>query len=232
MSLKRLAAPGFWPVEKKTKKYVIKPMPGPHSKRKCMPLGLIIRDILKYARSGKEVDSILNNGYVRVDGKIRKKKNFSVGLMDVVTIGDECYRMIPTAKGLNIVKIDKTESRIKLLKILNKTCVRRGRMQLNLHDGKNIMIENGNYNTNDVIVFDFESRKINDVVKLEKGCRSIITGGRNMGSVVSVDDIIVTRSAMPNQVVVDMNGKKFVLPQHYVFPVGKDKPLINIGEAA
>ena len=64
--LKRHAAPKFWPIERKTKKYSVNPSPGPHSKEKCMPLGVILRDVMKAADNMKEAREILLNGFVKV----------------------------------------------------------------------------------------------------------------------------------------------------------------------
>src|SRR3989344_2156643 len=80
--LKRLASPKFWPIERKKKRYVVKPKPGPHSLEKSLPLGIIIRDVLHYAEN-KNVEKVIkydkgNLGIiiegknVGVIGKIRK----------------------------------------------------------------------------------------------------------------------------------------------------------------
>ncbi len=230
MSLKRLAAPAFWPVEKKTKKYVMDPKPGPHSKKGSMPLGLVIRDILKYAQSSKEADMILRGGHVKVNAKVRKERRFSVGLMDVISMGDDHYRVLPNKRGLSIFKIDKKEAGTRLAKIVNKTCVKGGKYQLNLHDGSNILIDKDSYFTEDIILLDVEQNKIKDVIKFEKGSKALVIGGRNMGSIVTISDIITTRSSMPNQIVVELGGKVFTLPHNYVFPVGRESPVISLGE--
>src|SRR3989338_2290008 len=107
--LKRFSAPRFWPIEKKTKKFVVAPKPGPHAKLRCIPMAVLIRDVLKYARSLNETKSILNKGSVKIDGHIRKDPSFPVGLMDIFTIGSEHYRILPGKKGLHISKIENKE---------------------------------------------------------------------------------------------------------------------------
>jgi small subunit ribosomal protein S4e len=149
--------------------------------------------------------------------------------MDVVTIGDESYRVLPGRKGLYLSKIGKDESNTKLLKISDKRVIKKGKFQLSMHDGRNIVAD-GTYRTNDTLVFDVAQKKIRDTIKLEKGCTSLITGGKNIGTVATVEEIIITQNSMPNQVVIDINGRKIMLPRDYVFAVGKDKPAIKIGE--
>ena len=230
MTLKRLAAPKFWRIEKKTKKFVVKPLPGPHSKDRCLPIGIILRDMLGYAYTMKEAKTILKNCIVKVDGKIKTQNNFPVGLMDVVSVGDEFYRVLPDSRGLTVKKIAKNESKTKLLRIENKICIKKNKIQLNLHDGKNIVVESNDHGTNDVLVFDIEGKTIKDVLRFEKGSKALITKGNNIGSVVIIKDNIITKSSMPNQAVVELDGRSFTLPVSYLFVVGRDKPVVDLGE--
>jgi len=230
MVMKRLMAPEFWPIERKTKKFVVEPLPGPYSKDSCLPLGVVLRDILHYARNMNEVKILLNQGAVKVNGIPRKEPGFGVGLMDVVGIGDEHYRMVPTKHGLRLRKIDKNESGIRLLRLQNKRVVKKGKVQLNFHDGRNILIEKNNYKTGDVFVFDFNESKIKNVISFEKGILAIVVRGNNIGSIGKIEDILVTKSPMENQVVIDLGMRKITLPKSYIFAVGKTEPVISLGE--
>ncbi|KAG0318692.1 40S ribosomal protein S4, partial [Podila horticola] len=57
--LKRLNAPKHWMLDKLTGTYAPRPTAGPHKLRECLPLVILIRNRLKYALNGKEVQSIL-----------------------------------------------------------------------------------------------------------------------------------------------------------------------------
>jgi hypothetical protein len=54
---------------------------------------MLLRDILKYATTGKEAKMIVKQGKVKVDGKTRFDERFPVGLMDVV------FSMARTSEG-------------------------------------------------------------------------------------------------------------------------------------
>ncbi|MDK2383271.1 MAG: 30S ribosomal protein S4e, partial [Candidatus Korarchaeota archaeon] len=41
--LKRLAAPGYWPIAKREKVWVVKPRPGPHPMDQGFPLLVVVR---------------------------------------------------------------------------------------------------------------------------------------------------------------------------------------------
>ena len=52
--IKRLMMPRSWPLPRKTTVWVQKPDPCGHSIEKCMPMGMIIRDILGVAHNRRE----------------------------------------------------------------------------------------------------------------------------------------------------------------------------------
>lgn len=226
MIMKRTTMPSFWPVERKTKKFVVGPMPGPHSKNKCISLGVVLRDVLKLAENMKEAKKILNSSLVKVDGVVRKDRRFPVGLMDVVAVGSEYYRILPGKKGLYLHRMSEDERRIKLSKVINKTCIS-GKYQLNLHDGKN-MIAGNDCRTGDVLVIDTDSNEIKQVLNFRKGSVALITGGSNAGSTGKIEEIIVARSSQPNQIVIKSQNERLIVPAGYVYVVGIDKPVISL----
>lgn len=228
--MKRTQAPRFWKVARKQKKFVITPRPGPHAKKKCIPVGVILRDILKYAKTIKEVNEILNKGIFKIDNKIIKQYQFPVGLMDIISIGEEHYRILPNEHGLYLQKIEKKDSKFKLLRIVNKTNIKGGKVQLNFHDGKNMLIDKNNYKTNDVVVLNMEKNVIEKVLGFKKGSAVIITDGNNIGNIGIINDIIIRKSPKPNEVVLKVGNRKIPLPPHCVFVVGEDKPFITFGE--
>lgn len=230
MRLKRYVAPAFWTIDRKHKKYTVSPRPGPHEKSRCIPLAIIIRDYLKYSANGRETKSILNQGLVRVDGRKITDHAFPVGLMDVINIKDEYYRIVPVKKGLTIKKTDASDANVKIFKIVNKTIIKGNKIQLNLHDGRNLITET-DCRTNDVIVYDVNSKKIINILKFKKGSVAIVIRGKNSGVRGTIKDLIKVSSIQPiNRVVLKTKDGEITVPQKYLFVVGEDKPVINIGE--
>ena len=138
--LKRISAPKTWSINRKQYTYTIKPSPGPHSAKYSLPLGIILRDVLKYTQTLREAKKLLNNKTVLVDGKRKKDHRLALGLFDVLSFPDlkENWRVIYDLKGRIILnKIKAEESKLKPCKIINKTRLSKN-IQLNLHDGKNI----------------------------------------------------------------------------------------------
>jgi len=126
--LKRKPAPKFWPIHRKEAPWVIKPSSGPHSLENCLPMTLILRDMLGLTETRKEAQTILHQGKVLVNGKVVQQEDFPVGLMDVISMPDagQYFRVIPSHKGLYLNPISKDEAKYKLCRIDDKTTVFNG----------------------------------------------------------------------------------------------------------
>jgi small subunit ribosomal protein S4e len=61
-----------------------RPSPGPHKLRECLPLTVFLRYRLKYALTGREVVSIVNQRLVKVDGKVRTDATYPAGFMGMI----------------------------------------------------------------------------------------------------------------------------------------------------
>src|SRR5437867_11299151 len=84
--LKREPSPGFWPIHRKEETWAPMTRPGSHPRERSLPLVVLIRDALRYARTAKEAIGIVHDSKVKVDGIVRKDHRFPAGLMDVVQI--------------------------------------------------------------------------------------------------------------------------------------------------
>ncbi|KAL1924140.1 40S ribosomal protein eS4 [Calcarisporiella thermophila] len=184
--LKRLAAPKHWMLDKLTGCYAPRPSPGPHKLRECLPLIIFLRNRLKYALNGKEVQSILMQRLVKVDGKVRTDSTYPAGFMDVITIEKtgEHFRLIYDVKGrFTVHRITSEEATYKLCRVKRVQLGAKGIPYIVTHDGRTIRYPDPLINVNDTIRLDLETGKISDFVHFEVGNVCMITGGRNMGRV-------------------------------------------------
>ena len=230
--LKRLAAPRTVRLHRKEKKWTIKQSPGPHPLEKSIPLGIIIRDYLKLCDSYREVKRVVSSGDILVDGSIRKNHKFPCGLMDVISIPklNKDYRILFDKNGkLTLVPISSKDAEWKLQRIENKTIIKGNKIQLNFHDGRNILVKKDEYKTGDVLKISLKDNKISDVFKYEKGTVSMIIGGSHIGEMANILDVQVVASSKPN--LAKMKGNtEFSTLTHYIFPIGKTKPIISFPE--
>lgn len=234
--LKRLLSPKFWKVKKKEYKWVVSPKPGPHPKFYSIPLQIILRDILNLAETAKEARNIVTKGEILVDGKVRKEYGYPVGLFDVVSIPriKKHYRMVPKLSlrkenEIGLIEIPEKESNKKICKIMNKTMVK-GKLQLNLSDGKNVLTAEKKYKTGDTLLLELPSLKILDHVPLAAGNIGIVSKGKNEGNLGKIKDIIPGSIKEIAKIVCEIDGRKQQILKDRFFVVGKDKPLITVGE--
>jgi len=99
--LKRLAAPKSWMLDKLGGVYSCRPSSGPHRLSECMPISIFLRNRLKYALTQKEVESIMKQRLIKIDGKTRTDTRYPTGFMDVIQIDKtgENFRLIYDVKG-------------------------------------------------------------------------------------------------------------------------------------
>jgi len=242
--LKRKPAPKFWPIHRKEFIWTVKPKPGPHPTSSCIPLALVIRDVLGFAKTLREAKTIISQEKIMVDGRVQKEELFPAGLMDVISIPDleKAYRVLPSEKGLLLHPIEKEEAEFKLCRIENKTVVDKGHIQLNLHDGRNALIrvkdpkkpEEDLYNPMDTLKMSVPDQEIIGHTKFAEGSLAIIVGGKNAGrhgKIVAVEERPDQKHR--NQVVTieDADGKRFQTTVSFVFVIGDTKPNISLPEA-
>jgi small subunit ribosomal protein S4e len=230
--MKRLNAPRTLKLHRKERKWTIKAYPGAHPLEKSIPLGLIIRDYLDLSDNLGETKNIISNGEILVDGLKRKNYKHPCGLMDVISIPKmkKDFRLLFDMQGkLTLVPIKTNEATWKLCRIENKTIVKGKQVQLNLHDGRNKIVKKDEYKTGDTLKISFKDQKIDDTFKFEKGTVSIIIGGSHIGEVANIEEVETIPSTKSN--LIKMKGKSdFSTLQEYVFPIGKNKPIIELPE--
>ncbi|MEM4258552.1 MAG: 30S ribosomal protein S4e [Candidatus Thermoplasmatota archaeon] len=230
--LKRLAASRTLKIPRKEKKWIIKAQPGPHALDQSVPLGIIARDYLKLCDTYKEAKRVVAHGELLVDGVPRKNHKFPVGLMDVVSIPKlkKDFRMMYDRNGkLCLVPIESIDAEWKLCLIKNKSIIKGKKIQIHLHDGRNLLVEKDEYKTGDVLKLNLKDNTVSDVFKFERGVVALITGGSHVGELANIKEIQIVPSSKPN--LAYMTGAtEFSTITDYVFPVGKTKPAISLPE--
>jgi len=222
---KRVAAPTSWPITRKTHHWVVGANAGPHSMETGIPLLVVVRDLLKIANNSKEAKRIINEGNIYVDGVARQDYKYIVGLFDIVSIPttNEYYRVLfDTQNRFKLYKEDANAR--KLCRINNKTVVKKGAVQLNLHDGTNILASN-DYKTFDSVLLG-ENRKIVKHIAYKPGNLAMVVGGEHSGEIGKIKQIRKVRGSGTNMVVLS-NEREFETIENYVFVIGETTPEIR-----
>ena len=227
--MKRLTMPRSWTLTRKTDIWVQKPNPGGHSDELCMPLGIILRDVLGLAHSKREAKRMVSTRQVLVDGRIETDVGRGVGIMDVLTVGDDHYRCLLDENGkLRYRSIPTKDSSFKLCRVMGKTTIRGGKTQVHLHDGRNIIVDEANkYNSGDTLVVSLPDQEVSGHHVFSKGVLAYLTGGSHIGSTAKVVSKDVKRSSKANEV----QFEDFGTVADYVFVIGSEKDLPLEAEA-
>lgn len=218
--LKRYSMPDMWPLPKKQKTWVARPIPGPHALKECMPLQVIIRDLLKYAQTAAEAKKIIKSGGILVDKKARKETGFPVGLMDVIEIPEskEVFVVLPEKNGLALKKADSPDR--KLCRIRSRKIVKKGLMQLILHDGRTMIFktkEGSEHKPGDSIVISLPDQKILKHYRLEKGAPAFIFAGKNRGEKGKIKEIKSRKTMLEvSSIILKTDSKEIETLKEYV----------------
>lgn len=241
--LKRKPAPRFWPIHRKEFQWIVRPSPGPHSLEKCLPLSLVLRDIIGVAETRKEAKIIVSQGKVYVDEKVRRKDSFPVGLMDVISMPDmnKFYRVMPSHKGLALTPISKEEASFKLLRVEDQTTAKNGTAQFAFHDGSNMRVKAENpknppsvsFATFDILKMSLPDKRMIARLKTKEGNFAIITGGKNIGKQGKIVEIEKTEAKKRRNALViveDESGNRYQTILDFVFSIGDIAPLVTLPE--
>ena len=226
--LKRYATPKTWDIKKKGIVFITRPKPGAHPMSISVPLSVVLKNMLKCAKTTNEVKKILHNNEVLVDGKRVKEHRVPVGLMDVVHLAltKQDFRIIFDEKGkLKAIGIDSKEGKLKISKITGKTPTKGGKLQINLADSRNIIVDKADYKVGDSLLIELPSQKIVDHFKLDKGAYVLLTAGKHASSrgvVEGTEKSSITYKS-------DYGSTRKTLKK-YALVIGKGKPAFKISE--
>ncbi len=230
--LKRRAAPKAWTVPRKGTKWIKRPAPGPHAQAESIPLLLVVRDLRHLAATGREARMLANSGALQIDRKVVHDLERGVGIMDTVSFGaplDEHFRLLKDRRGkLILVPIPSTEAGTKIARVRFKHAVRGGRVEVTLHDGRNLLVPASTpYKVGDSLKIQLPEQAVLAHLPLAAGQLAYVAGGSHVGEVARVDRIEILNSPQPNRV---HFKEGFSTVKEYVFVIGEAAPQITLPE--
>jgi small subunit ribosomal protein S4e len=195
-----------------------------------VPTAVFLRDTLKIVTSLREAKSAIYSGKVKIDGVVRKSLHHAIGLMDVVELENvpDIYRLVPSEKRLlTPIKINKSEKSKKLVRVVSKTTINKGKMQVGFHDGRSL-ISDTKLNVGDTCLIQIPDLKILEVIKIEAGCQCMVTRGVNAGQIGKIETVETGTFILPKRVVLVLGDRKIEIPADIVMAIGKEEPVIQL----
>lgn len=222
--LKRINAPKTWKIQRRGIKFITRNNPGGMSKDLTVSIANILKYHLKVAHSIKEVKHLIKSEEIIVNGKRLTDYRSPVCFTDIVSLPktNSNYRLIIDTDGiLKLIPIPKEDSTFKIVKIIGKNLVK-GKIQLNLMDGRNVMFEKHHYKVNDSLLITIPDHIVKEHLGFEKGMLVLLYKGKHIGKIGALQDV------KGDTVLIKTGEDVYETKKEYVLIVGKDKPAIKM----
>ncbi|MGV8142552.1 MAG: hypothetical protein ACP5NS_02855 [Candidatus Pacearchaeota archaeon] len=161
------------PLPRKGTKYVARAL---RNNSSAVPVVIALRDMLKIASTTKEVNFMIHNKMIKINGETVSNSHQPIDLFSIFH-ADKSYKLtvLPTGRFAFV----ETKDNSRPVRVIGKTAIKGKKIQYNLHDGTNI-ISKENMNVGDTLVLDFEN-KIKKHISLDKGKEALVVSGSNIG---------------------------------------------------
>jgi small subunit ribosomal protein S4e len=137
--------------------------------------------------------------------------------------------LVDTRGRMHLGSVDASEANWKLCRVERKTTVQGGRTQLNLHDGRNLILAKDAHKTGTTLKLAIPDQKVLSYFDLAQGCTALITGGKHVGELAHV--LVVQKTRNPRANVVTFK-EGFSTDIDKVFVVGKEAPEVKVPEVS
>jgi len=123
-----------------------------------------------------------------------------------------------------------------LCRINQKTTLKGGNIQLNLHDGRNIVIQVKDpqnpkediYKRMDVLKITVPEQEIEKVLRFKEGNLAVIMSGKNIGQVGKIINILKRFGPKASTVSIQHNSQHTETLYDYTFIIGEDNSEISL----
>ncbi|MEK6825207.1 MAG: KOW motif-containing protein [Nanoarchaeota archaeon] len=149
---------------------------------------LAIRDMLKLAKTAKEARRMVQEKLLKINGKTIMDVHESIKLFNIFE-ADKTYRLslLPTKKFTLEEVSAKDAKEHRLVKVTDKRLIQGGKIQLNLHDGSNVLTTE-KVKVNDSLYLDAEG-KVKKHISPEKGKTAMVIEGKHTGKQGTIESI-------------------------------------------
>lgn len=173
--VKRIASNRYLHVERKIKKYIMKPNAGRHTGNSSIALSTVLKEKLMLAKNSFEANKALKSGSIEVNGKVVHDGRYPIGFGDIIHIkpAKESFTVSVGKKG--VVDFKKHSGKEEqTFKVIGKYIANGKKLMVRLHNGD--VLEG----SKDVMVNDSVTLKdgsIDKLMKLKEGASCLVIKG-------------------------------------------------------
>jgi small subunit ribosomal protein S4e len=215
MHQKTRSIPTSWPIPRKNRTYIICPKTS-QKMEFTLPLVVIMRDMLQLVGTSKEAKKAIDAGEILVNNKVITEDKLGFGLFDLIYVKklDKTFTILLTKTGkLYVPEIPNTK--IKLCQIVGKKVLNKGKSQINLSSGINVITEE-KMKVGDSVLLDTEKNKIVKTLPIKKDASVLITAGKWKGNLGQIEEV------QESQLIVKIEKSKTNLSKNHLFVLDKE----------
>jgi small subunit ribosomal protein S4e len=165
------------PLPRKGTKYVARAL-SHHTM--AVPLVIAVRDMLKLAQTSREVNHLMKQDLLKINGKTPKNIRESIKLFGLLQ-ADKTYQLslLPTHKFTFV----ETKETTRPVKVVNKIARQNNKIQVNGHDGSNLLLDTkaaSSIKTNDTLLLSLDN-KLSKHIPLDKAKTGFVFAGKYAG---------------------------------------------------
>ena len=179
----RQAATTRLPIGRKGTKYVARASSG---LKDSVPVVIAVRDILHLAKTKREVNHMITKKLLKLNWVDVISPNESIKLFNIFKADKEYALTLSPTKKFSFEEVKNKKER--LCKVIGKKLLQGGKVQINLHDGTNIIGDN-KVKVGDSVYLD-ESGKIKKHISPEKGLEVFVVSGKYEGQRGKIEEVI------------------------------------------
>lgn len=170
------------PIQRKKTKYIAR---ASSDLENSVPVVIALRDMLKLANSAREVKKMITQKLLKINGRIVFDMRESIHLFNILEAGKTYILKLSQLRKFFLE--ESKDSKERLCKVIGKSILKGKKIQLNLHDGTNIIGDN-KFKIGDSIYLSLDG-KIKKHISPEKGGEVFIIKGRYEGQSGKISDI-------------------------------------------
>ncbi len=169
------------PIPRKGTRYIARPLAYTTS---AVTVLAAVRDMLRLARTAREVEEMIKEKKLKINGRVVRDVREPLTVLSLFE-ADKLYlvSLLPTGR----FTLKPTKSTHRVAKVINKKLMKKGAVQVNLHDGTNLITKE-KINVGDSLEMD-TNLKILKIIPLKTGAQVLVSSGKNVGAMGVVSDI-------------------------------------------
>lgn len=164
----------LWPIPRKGTRFIVL---ATHNNANGIPVLIVLRNMLKIAKTRSEAKRIILGEKVKINGKVIKDEKYPLVLFDILELDGKKYKIVLKNKKFSL---EDTKDNKKVAKIIGKTILPGKKTQINLDDGRNFLTQE-KIKVGDSAVYNFSDNKIEKIIPLKEGSQIVVISGSHIG---------------------------------------------------